>query len=279
MRKWLAHLVLIAIYLFFLLPLYWVVAMSFMTNQQILTYPPQFAFSPTLANYKALVLGQLGGGVGTLKVDYLHNFINSLIVSCGAVGLSLVAGIPAAYALARYRFRGADNWAFTLLSFRFAPALLILIPLLQIYRSVGLYNTYWGLILAYQLITLPFIVWIVRGYFEDVSPELEFAARLDGYGWWRSFWHVSLPLVKPGVVAAALLAFIYAWNNFIFALVLGSSDVQPVTVAMLSFMTASGIQYGVIAAALVISVVPILLLAVYAQRFLVRGLSMGAIKG
>jgi len=279
MRKWLAHLVLIAIYLFFLLPLYWVVAMSFMTNQQILTYPPQFAFSPTLANYKALVLGQLGGGVGTLQVDYLHNFVNSLIVSCGAVGLSLVAGIPAAYALARFRFRGADNWAFTLLSFRFAPALLILIPLLQIYQSVGLYNTYWGLILAYQLITLPFIVWIVRGYFEDVSPELEFAARLDGYGWWRSFWHVSLPLVKPGVAAAALLAFIYAWNNFIFALVLGSSDVQPVTVATLSFMTASGIQYGVIAAALVISVVPILLLAVYAQRFLVRGLSMGAIKG
>lgn len=270
---------LILIFTFFLLPFYWIVAMSLMTNKQILTWPPSFVFHPTLENYVVLITGRLKTSVGTLPVAYLANFRNSLILSVGSVLLSLVLGVPAAYALARYRFRFGENIAFTILSFRFAPPLLVIIPLALIYQAIGLYNTFIGLIWVYQLITLPLILWVVRGYFEDVPEEVEHAARLDGYTWWQTFLRVSLPLAKPGIAAASLLAFIYAWNNFVFALVLGSSDVQPVTVGALAFMTASGLQYGQMAAAMVVSVVPVLALAVYTQRYLVRGLSLGAIKG
>jgi multiple sugar transport system permease protein len=280
MREGARAVLLIIVFAFFLLPFYWIVAMSLMTNKQILTWPPSFLFHPTLDNYIVLATGWLRTpSVASLRVDYFLNFRNSLVLGIGSVLLSLILGVPAAYALARYRFRFGENIAFTILSFRFAPPLLVIIPLALIYQAIGLYNTYIGLIWVYQLITLPLILWVVRGYFEDVSEEIEHAARLDGYSWWQTFLRVSLPLATPGIAAAALLAFIFAWNNFIFALVLGGSDVQPVTVGALAFMTASGLEYGQMAAAMIFSVLPVLALAVYAQRYLVRGLSLGAIKG
>jgi multiple sugar transport system permease protein len=263
-------LLLAIIVLYLLFPFYWALRTSISPDNEIYATPVQyFPAHPTLTNY---------GNVFSSN-DFLIALRNSAIVGVAVTVLALVLGASAAYALARFRFRGADSIAFTILSFRFAPPLLVIIPLALIYQSIGLYNTFQGLIWVYQLITLPLIVWIVRGYFEDVSSEVEFACRLDGYSWWRTFIKISLPLARPGIAAAALLAFIYAWNNFIFALVLGSSGVQPVTVAALSFMTASGLQYGQMAAAMIISVLPILALAIYAQRFLVRGLSMGSIKG
>lgn len=265
--------------LFFLFPLFWVILMSFMTNADILRSPPSPFFTPTLDNYASLLSGQLSTRVGALEVDYIQNLLNSLILSVGSVSLSLILGIPAAYAFARFNFRLGENMAFTLLSFRFAPPLLVLLPLLLYFQDLGLYDTYFGLIWVYQLITLPLILWIVRGYFEDISPDIENSYRLDGHSWLRTFLKVAVPLARPGIAAAALLAFIFAWNNFIFALILGSSDVQPVTVGALAFVTASGISYGQIAAALVLSILPTLALALYAQRYLVEGLSLGAIKG
>ena len=265
--------------LFFLFPIFWVLLMSFMTNADILRMPPSLFFTPTLENYVVLISGQLETSAGTLEVNYMNNLKNSLILSAGSVTLSLLLGVPAAYAFARFRFRMGENIAFTLLSFRFAPPLLVLLPLLLYFQDLGLYDTYIGLIWVYQLITLPLILWIVRGYFEDVSPDIEHAYRLDGHSWLATFLRIAIPLARPGIAAAALLAFIFAWNNFVFALILGSSDVQPVTVGSLAFVTASGIQYGQIAAALVLSIVPTLALALYAQRYLVAGLSLGAVKG
>ena len=187
--------------------------------------------------------------------------------------------MPAAYAFARFRFRLGENIAFTLLSFRFAPPLLVLLPLSLYFRQLGLTDTWVGLIWVYQLIALPLILWIVRGYFEDISPDIEHAYRIDGHGWWRTFTRIALPLARPGIAAAGLLAFIFCWNNFVFALILASADKQPVTVGALAFVTASGIQYGQIAAAVMLSIMPTLLLALYAQRYLVEGLSLGAVKG
>jgi multiple sugar transport system permease protein len=265
--------------LFFLFPIFWVLLMSVMTNQDILRSPPSLIFEPTLENYAALISGQLDTSVGTLEVAYMRNLMNSLILGVGSVLLSLLLGVPAAYAFARFRFRLGENIAFTLLSFRFAPPLLVLLPLLFYFQQLGLYDTYFGLIWVYQLITLPLILWIVRGYFEDISEDIEHAYRLDGHSWLATFLRIAIPLARPGIAAAALLAFIFAWNNFIFALILGSSDVQPVTVGALAFITASGINYGQIAAALVLSIVPTLILALFAQRYLVEGLSLGAVKG
>jgi multiple sugar transport system permease protein len=265
--------------LFFLFPLFWVVLMSFMSNADILRNPPSPFFNPTLHNYIALVSGQLHTNVGTQTVNYMLNLFNSTVLSAFSVILSLILGVPAAYAFARYKFRLGEDMAFTLLSFRFAPPLLVLLPLLMIFQSIGLYDTYFGLVWVYQLITLPLVLWIVRGYFEDVSEDIELAYRLDGHSWLSTFFHISIPLAKPGIAAAALLSFIFAWNNFIFALILGSSGVQPVTVGAFAFVTASAIEYGQVAAALVFSIMPTLVLATFTQRYLVEGLSLGAIKG
>ena len=265
--------------LFFLFPFVWVLLMSFMTNQDVLRSTPSLLFSPTLDNYVSLIHGELKSDVGTLTSDYMNNLWNSLLLSSSSVVLSLLLGVPAAYAFARFKFRLGEDIAFTLLSFRFAPPILVLLPLQLYFQDIGLYDTHIGLIWVYQLITLPLILWIVRGYFEDISPDIEHAYRLDGHSWIKTFLRIAVPLAGPGIAAAGLLAFIFAWNNFIFALILGSSSVQPVTVGAMAFITASGIQYGQIAAALMLSVIPTATLAMFAQRYLVEGLSLGAVKG
>lgn len=272
-------LALTAVGLFFLFPFVWVLLMSFMTNQDILRTTPTLAFDPTLDNYVSLIRGELKTDVGTLTSDYIQNLGNSLLLSSASVVLSLILGVPAAYAFARFKFKLGEDIAFTLLSFRFAPPILVLLPLQLYFQEIGLYDTYAGLVWVYQLITLPLILWIVRGYFEDISPDIEHAYRLDGHSWMKSFFKIAIPLARPGIAAAGLLSFIFAWNNFVFALILGSSSVQPVTVGAMAFITASGIQYGQIAAALMLSVVPTATIAMFAQRYLVEGLSMGAVKG
>ena len=270
---------LLLVVVFFLFPIAWIVLMSFETNDQVLQIPPTLTPSPTLANYGALLSGKLQTATGAMDITFLHNLWNSLLLSGLSVALSLILGVPAAYAFARYRFRGGEDMAFTLLSFRFAPPLLVLLPLSLYFQDIGLSNTYVGLIWVYQLICLPLILWIVRGYFEDASPDVEYAYRLDGHSWWSAFTKIALPLAGPGIASAGLLSFIFAWNNFVFALILASADKQPVTVGALAFVTASGIQYGIIAAAIVLSILPTLALALYAQRWLVEGLSLGAVKG
>ena len=272
-------LVKVAVLLFFLFPIFWVFLMSFQTNQQILRIPPSLFFTPTLENYVALFSGKLQTSSGVLNISFLKNLGNSIFLSSASVLVSLILGVPAAYAFARFKFRLGEDIAFTLLSFRFAPPLLVVVPLVSYFQMIHLNATYLGLIWVYQLIALPLILWIVRGYFEDISPDIEHAYRVDGHSWARTFFKIAIPLARPGIAAAALLAFIFAWNNFVFALILASADKQPVTVGALAFVTSAGIQYGIIAAAIVLSVTPTLLLALYAQRYLVEGLSLGAVKG
>ena len=265
--------------LFFMFPIFWIVLMSFQTNETILRVPPSINFEPTIQNYQALITGELDTAAGKLEFNFMSNLFNSLFLSTASVAVGLVLGIPAAYAFGRLKFRGSEDIAFTLLSFRFAPPLLVLLPLTIYFQKLGLADTYFGLIWVYQLIVLPLILWIVRGYFEDIPADIEYAYRIAGHSFWATFRKIALPLAMPGIAAAGLLAFIFAWNNFIFALVLASADKQPVTVGALAFVTASGIQYGQIAAGIVLSILPTLALALYAQRYLVEGLSLGAVKG
>ena len=265
--------------LFFMFPIVWIFLMSFQTNETILRVPPSVVFAPTLENYTALITGRLETAAGTLDIDFMGNLFNSLFLSTASVIVGLVLGVPAAYAFARLKFRGSEDIAFTLLSFRFAPPLLVLLPLTIYFQQLGLANTYGGLIWVYQLIVLPLILWIVRGYFEDIPADIEYAYRIAGHDFWSTFRRIALPLAGPGIAAAGLLSFIFAWNNFVFALVLASADKQPVTVGALAFVTASGIQYGQVAAGIVLSIAPTFALALYAQRYLVEGLSLGAVKG
>jgi multiple sugar transport system permease protein len=264
---------------FFMFPIVWIVLMSFQTNETILRVPPSVIFEPTLINYQSLITGQLQTSAGTLEINFMSNLWNSMFLSTTSVAVGLLLGVPAAYAFARLKFRWSEDIAFTLLSFRFAPPLLVLLPLTIYFQQLGLANTYGGLIWVYQLIVLPLILWIVRGYFEDIPADIEYAYRIAGHDFWSTFRRIALPLAGPGIAAAALLAFIFTWNNFVFALVLASADKQPVTVGALAFVTASGIQYGQVAAGIVLSIAPVFALAVYAQRYLVEGLSLGAVKG
>ena len=278
-ETWLRRIAILLVIVFFMFPIFWIVLMSFQTNETILRIPPSAVFEPTLDNYRALITGKLETNAASLDIQFMRNLGNSVLLSVCSVALALLLGVPAAYSFARHKTRFSEDIAFTLLSFRFAPPLLVLLPLTIYFQKIGLADTYFGLIWVYQLICLPLILWIVRGYFEDISEDVEYAYRIGGHSWFATFRKIAVPLAGPGIAAAALLAFIFAWNNFIFALVLASADKQPVTVGALAFVTASGIQYGQIAAAIVLSIAPTLALALYAQKYLVEGLSLGAVKG
>ena len=260
-------------FVFALFPVVWMIILSLKPQDKLFT--TYFQFEPTLAAYREIFSGAGGQGGAT----FLRFFANSLVVSLGAVLVSLVVGVPAAYAFARWSFRGGESLLFTLLSFRFAPELMVIIPLLVIYRRLGLFDTHLGLIWVYQLITLPLIVWILRSYFQDLTPELEQSALLDGYNRPQAFLKIAVPLIRPGLAASGLLAFIFAWNSFIFPFALTGSNAQTVTVGSLSFLGGATPRYNLTAAAALIALIPPLLLALSIQRFLVRGLTFGAVKG
>ncbi len=270
LTSWAANLALIGYFAFSLIPVAFIVTLSLKTNpEQTTTY---LWFTPTLENYST-VLGLGGGGS-----SYVRFFVASLITSVGAVLVSLVIGIPAAYAAARHRFTGSENLMFTLLSFRFAPELIVIIPLSVIYQQLGLYDTFFGMIWVLQLVTMPLVVWILRSFFRDLPVELEQAALLDGYSRRRAFLKLVLPLVRPGIAAVCLLAFIFAWNNFIFPFTLTSSNAQTVTVSSLAFLGGNQVRFNLVAAGAVMAALPPLILALFIQRYLVRGLSFGAVK-
>ena len=252
---------------FALFPLLWMLIMTFKAEADMLT--TTFIFTPTLENYNLVLL----------QSDYLRYFTDSVITSFGAVAVSVLLGVPAAYGFARYSFKYREDLAFQILSFRFAPELLVVLPLFMLYQRMGLHDTYLGLIWVYQLISMPLIIWVVRGYFEDISVEIEHAAQVDGYNWWQIFLKTLVPLIKPGLVSSALLAFIFVWNSFTFPLMLSGFRVAPVTVAAMRYLASHTVQYGQMAVAATISALPAVLFALAIQRHLVRGLSFGAVKG
>lgn len=258
----------LAIYaVFALFPLFWMILISFKSDAQM--FNTTFVFTPTLDNYDAVLL----------RTSYFRYLWQSIIVSGCAVIISVVAGVPAAYAFARYNFKKKETIAFQILSFRFAPEILVVLPLFMIYQKIGLYDTYLGLIWVYQLISMPLLIWVVRGYFEDISVEIEHAAQVDGYSWWQIFLKMLLPLIKPGLVASALLAFIFVWNCFTFPLLLAGIKIEPITVAALKYLASDTVHYGQMAVAATVSALPAVIFALCIQKHLVRGLSFGAVKG
>lgn len=263
----LQNFLLIIYAIFALFPLLWMVLISFKSDTEVFT--TTFLFHPTFANYREVLL----------RSDYARYILDSVIVSGGAVLVSVLVGVPAAYALARYNFPRKEDLAFQILSYKFAPEILVVLPLFMIYQKIGLYDSYVGLIWVYQLISLPLLIWVVRGYFEDISVEIEYAAQVDGYSWYQIFFKMLVPLIKPGLVSAALLAFIFAWNSFTFPLILSSNKVYPVTVAIMKYLGTDSAHYGQLAVASTVSALPAMIFALCIQKHLVRGLSFGAVKG
>ena len=260
-------------------PLVWIVMNSFKEAVDINAYPPVFLFDPTLENYKVLfdLADADATNYGTLKINFLKPVMNSVIISVGAVVLSLIAGVPAGYALARYNFRAKEDLAFFILGFRFAPVLLVIIPMFQVYQKIGLYDSFIGMIWVYQLVTLPMIIWLCRSYVEDIPLEIEEAAAICGASKPQIILKIVLPLLKPGLVGASLLVFLLAWHNFALGLILTAKN-TPVTVALLKLLNPGINFYPVVSAGLVISMIVPIFLILLGQRHLERGLSFGALK-
>jgi len=260
-------------------PIVWIIMNSFKEAADINAYPPVFQFDPTLENYKVLfdISDAEATNYGTLKVEFFKPVINSVIIAAGAVLLSLIAGVPAGYALARFNFRGKEDLAFFVLGFRFAPVLLVIIPMFQFFQAIGLYDSYLGMIWVYQLITLPMIIWLCRSYVEDIPVEIEEAAAICGAKRPQIMLRVVLPLLRPGLVGASLLVFLLAWHNFALGLIL-TAEKSPVTVALLKLLNPGINFYPVVSAGLVISMIVPIALIVLGQRHLERGLTFGALK-
>lgn len=260
-------------------PLVWIVMMSLKQQAEIMAWPPSFVFSPTLDNFRVLFDVAKAGATsyGTIKVDFLTPITNSVVIALGSVLVSLAVGVPAAYVLARRDIPFKEDIAFFILGFRFAPVFLVVIPLFSIFQTVGLYDTYLGMIWVYQVVTLPMMVWLSRSYIEDIPKDIEEAAAMDGARPFRVMLHIVLPLLKPGLIGASLLIFLLAWHNFALGLILSSTK-APVTVALLKLLN-PGVQfYPVMAAGLVLTMIIPVILIVIGQRHLERGLTFGAVK-
>ncbi|MGV3549631.1 carbohydrate ABC transporter permease [Rhizobium sp.] len=260
-------------------PLIWIIMMSLKTQGDIMAWPPTFIFTPTFENFRVLFdVAQAGAtSYGTIKIDFLTPIINSVIIATGAVVVSLIVGVPAGYVLARRDVPFKEDIAFFILGFRFAPVLLVVIPLFSMFQTMGLYDTYVGMIWVYQVVTLPMIVWLSRSYVEDIPRDIEEAAAIDGAKPFRVVLHIVLPLLKTGLIGASLLVFLLAWHNFALGLMLTSTK-APVTVALLKLLN-PGVQfYPVMAAGLVVTMIVPVILIIVGQRHLERGLTFGAVK-
>lgn len=259
-------------------PFLWILLTSLKTPNDIIAVPPVIAFSPTIDNYTALFIGEQRGQYASTRPDFPRFFVNSLIISIGAVALSMLAGIPAAYALARFSFRFKESLAFIFMSFRFVPFIAFVIPLYLLYQQVGLHNTHLGLILAYQLITLPFTIWMLRSFFMEVPSEIQEAATIDGCSWFGVLTRVILPLSLPGIAVTVILGFMFCWNAFNYPLMLAGRQTFPVTVGAIQFISYEQVLWGQMAAATIIAALPQLLLSLMVQKYIVRGLTMGAVR-
>jgi multiple sugar transport system permease protein len=261
---------LIALTCSFLFPLLWIIGLSLKTRLQVFAKPPLFVWWPTFENYLA-VFG---------RADFLQAFVNSLLVASGAVSLSLLVGVPAAYAIARFPFSGRNFLFFGLLAMRMLPPIAVLIPMYVLFSKIGLSTTRASVILAYTTFSLPLVVWIMRGFFEDLPRELEESAWVDGASRYQTFFHVVLPLIRPGLVAASILCLQLAWNDFLFSAVLTNNATRTLPVLMAAFSGGdTGVDWGGMTASGVLVILPVIIFSFFAQRHLVAGLSSGAVKG
>lgn len=255
--------------LFVLVPLYWMFITSIKPSDDYLAVPPVwFPGEPTLVHYTAALFAYRG----------LDGLINSLIISISATILSAFFGTPMAYSLARFN-TGGQHLSFWVLSQRFLPPVAIILPIFLIYRELGLHDTHFGLVIVYTVFTLPVTVWMMYAYFRGMPRSMEDAALVDGWTRWQAFLRVAVPLSAPGIVAAAVFAFITCWTEFFFALILTSRSAFTLPTVFRAFLGFQGAQYGEAAALAMVSLIPSIALGVLAQRHLVRGLTLGAVRG
>jgi ABC-type glycerol-3-phosphate transport system permease component len=267
MMLWVVAGLLVSVWAF---PVLWALLTSFKTERDVLAYPPVLFFTPTLANYREVLFG---------PASILPNLWSSLVVTCAATALTMAFAIPAAYALARLRYPFKRASGFYVLVTQMLPPVGLVIPYYLALQRLGALDTYSGMVTIYLTFSLPFAIWLMVSYFEDVPYEMEEAALLDHAGRWGALWHVILPQVRGGIAVTTVFVFLNAWNEFMFAVVLGGNKVRPVTVAMFNFISVEQTQWAKVAAGAMVAMAPVILLGLLAQKHIVKGLTVGAVKG
>lgn len=250
----------------FLAPLVWMLLASLKTNVDIYDPSKAFAFTPTLENYETVFA----------QSDFGRFVWNSFFVSAVATGLSLVLAVPAAYSMSRFLMKKSSM---AVLLARIIPGVSLLVPWYMVFAQLQLVGTYTVLVLSMMFVAMPLILYIMMSYFDSMPEELEESAQVDGLTAIGAFLRVTLPLSLPGVATASILAFIFAWNNFMFALVLSGRDTKTLPVAIFDFVGYASIDWGGLMAAATVVTIPIMLIALFTQRFIVSGLTAGATKG
>ena len=272
------HLLVVLVLAIFLFPIYWMIATSFKSAEDILTRPPTWVFTPTLDNYV----------YAFEKADFGRYIGNTLYIASVSTLLVVAFGALASYSFARYN-PGDGHIMFFILTTRMMPGIAVIIPFFLIFREVG--NSAIGkalfigldrpfsLVIVYTVLNLPFAIWLMHSFFQDIPVELENSARLDGYTRFQVFRKVVLPLAAPGIAVTAIFSLMFAWNEFLFAFILTRDVARTITVGVSGFISQQGILWGPLSAAAVVCVVPMLLFALALQRYMVRGLTFGAVRG
>lgn len=257
----------VVVFLFFF-PILWTILAGFKSESAAVAQPPAFFFVPTLANYREAFT----------NADYVGFFTNSIVVSAGSTLFALILGVPAAFVLGLFpteRTAGTLSWV---LSTKMMPAVGIVIPLIIIFKHVGLFDTKIGMIVLYTGVNLPLVIWMMRSFFAEVPKDIVEAARVDGASTMTILWTVTMPLVSPGLAATALLCLIFAWNEFFLVVNLAGPHASTLPVYIAGFMTSEGLFWAKMSAAATLAILPVCIAGWAAQRALVRGLTMGAVK-
>jgi len=258
----------IAITVFFLFPIYWLFMISFKTAEEIFAFPPKWW--PGQLQFDNYAVPFKDGDTITVW--------NSFVVASVSTGLAMFLGTLCAYSLARFR-TGGENLANWIISQRMVPPIAVVFPIFLLYVWLKLVDTYVGLILLYTAFNLPYVIWMMRGYVNDIPKALEESALVDGCTRWQVLWKVVFPMCRAGLFATAIFTFVFAWNDFIFALVLTRTEVSTYTVQVTHYFGGQSNFWAKISAMSVLGTVPIFIIVGFMQRYLVRGMSLGAVKG
>ncbi|HJS83836.1 MAG TPA: carbohydrate ABC transporter permease [Acetobacteraceae bacterium] len=270
MRRHLYHLVLWLVALVFFAPILWIVLSSFKTADQILAVPPIFFFRPTLANYANLFA----------RADFLHAFLNSLILSVAAVVIAVAVSFLAAFAFSRFRPAGTNFLMFLLLSIRMLPGSAAVLPVYLMYVAFGWKDAFGGMILFYAMFSIPFSVWILKGFIDGVSQRFDETGLVNGASWLGIIARLIFPQVFPGVVAALIFNFIFVWNEFLFDYIIGGIRTSNIPVLLASGLYSNGgVDWTFISALTSIYIVPPILVVYVFQRYLLVGMTFGTVRG
>ena len=276
MKKFQKHKHLISAYIvsffaiaFTLLPVTWLFMLSIKSKGETFTKPPKWFFNPTINNYTKLWENDL----------FKDTFFNSIFITSISIVLSVTIALFAAYALKRYKIRFKTAFMQWLLLAYMLPEFLFVLPMFAIYQTIGIYDTYLGMAIIYQVHVLPFSIWMLRSFLEEIPKEIDDAAIIDGCSPLQAIYKIYLPLIIPGIVATAILNGIWVWNELAIALGLTFFDSQPITVGVASFRGYASIDWGGMTSSAIISMIPMVLFAAFAQKHIVKGLTLGSVKG